>query len=380
MAETVIISDVTRLWTGLATTMPAHGVMHKTFIRMVAGLLAYSLWIAAPAWSASFPNLYTVTVAPAADAEDRRSESIRLGMARLLMRLTGRRDAGVSPDLAHMIESANEYMNSYGLLDRERDQVGFIASDIDAALTAANWPIWVAERPLTLVWITLENAEGERAILSENRFDGEFSPELVSLLRELETEVQEVADGRGLPITFPQLVVEDLYALRSVEPWSGFDDRVEQESNRLQADARLIGHVSVDDFGFSVHWTFAQGERSHLMLTSRIGDGLDWLADQYAAQFSFVGGARAIRVTVSDIANFSEYGEVMSYLETLSVLDSIDVEGFDGSVLNLRVLARGDENVVQRVLNLGGVLRPVTDEEFLLPLDNALMLELIRPE
>jgi hypothetical protein len=48
----------------------------------------------------------------------------------------------------------------------------------------------------------------------------------------------------------------------------------------------------------------------------------------------------------------------MSYLEQQSVLQSVDVEAFGNGTLTLRVAARGDARVIERVLALGGVLRP----------------------
>jgi hypothetical protein len=48
----------------------------------------------------------------------------------------------------------------------------------------------------------------------------------------------------------------------------------------------------------------------------------------------------------------------MSYLERQSVLETVDVESYGDGTLRLRVAARGDARVLERVLALGGVLRP----------------------
>ncbi|HVS23643.1 MAG TPA: hypothetical protein VMU03_07965, partial [Gammaproteobacteria bacterium] len=50
----------------------------------------------------------------------------------------------------------------------------------------------------------------------------------------------------------------------------------------------------------------------------------------------------------------------MGYLETVSALQSVDVEGFEQGTLSLRVAARGDARVLERVLALGGILSPDT--------------------
>jgi hypothetical protein len=71
-----------------------------------------------------------------------------------------------------------------------------------------------------------------------------------------------------------------------------------------------------------------------------------------------VGGATASRLRVLDVTTPADYGRVMSYLETVSSLQSVDVESLERGTLTVRVAARGDARVLERVLALGGVLRP----------------------
>ena len=89
-----------------------------------------------------------------------------------------------------------------------------------------------------------------------------------------------------------------------------------------------------------------------------IRDGLDVAADRYAADLSTIGGANVTLLTVRDVQTPADYGRVMSYLERQSVLESVDVESYGDGTLSLRVAARGDAQVLERVLALGGVLRP----------------------
>ena len=84
--------------------------------------------------------------------------------------------------------------------------------------------------------------------------------------------------------------------------------------------------------------------------------GLDQLADLYAGEFSSIGNALIARVTVTDVETLEHYGAVMRYMEGLSILDSVDVENFTGTMLTLRVAARGGPDVLERVLILGDVL------------------------
>ena len=61
-------------------------------------------------------------------------------------------------------------------------------------------------------------------------------------------------------------------------------------------------------------------------------------------------------LTVVNIETLEDYGQVMRYIEDLSVLNSVDVEDFSGTTLTLRVAARGGSEVLEKVLTLSDVV------------------------
>jgi hypothetical protein len=314
----------------------------------------------AAAWAATFPNLYTVTVELPQNTSNRQAQVDRVGMTQLLTRITGRREAANASELAPLIESASTLVTSRSRIDREHDSVGFNAAAVADALTRANWPVWGAERPLTLLWIAVDFGGGQRALMGANPTADEWSPELADLMMQLREDLEEVASERGLPITYPLLDIEDRNAIGFTEVWGGFDGLIAAASERYNADGVLVGRIAVTDFGFDVRWSFLDETRSSAVLGGDLRGGVDWLADRYAAEYSTIGGARIAHITLLDVRNMDAYGRVMSYLESQSVLQSVDVEGFEGTTLRLRVAVRGDDRVVERVLTLGGVLVPST--------------------
>jgi len=108
-----------------------------------------------------------------------------------------------------------------------------------------------------------------------------------------------------------------------------------------------------------------------------VADGLHWVADRFVQAYGFVGGARTVRLVVRDVSTLDDYGRVLSYLEGLSALQTIDVEGYedDGGLLRLRASARGDLAVLEQMLGLGRVLR--LDEQASSSVDNTLVLTLV---
>jgi uncharacterized protein len=319
---------------------------------------ASMLTLAAPAGrAASLPNLYQLTVPlPAAPPAERRAQAIKLAMAGLLTRVTGKRDASQDPTLQPLIDGAERYVQSYGLLQGGQAQVGFIATAVTRALAELNYPVWGTERPLTLLWVAVDDGQGERALLPANDADAALPPAMTELLGDLRTQLKAVADERGLPIAFPLVDLEDLDKVSFTDVWGGFDDHVEQASARYRPDVILVGRVRPGTNGDEIDWLLLAGGTRRLVAGTALRDGLDAVADLYAAELGVVGGGSTTRITVLDVATPADYARVVSYLEGLSVLQSVDVEDLERGALSLRVTGRGDAQVLGRVLALGGVL------------------------
>jgi uncharacterized protein len=327
----------------------------------------------------TLPNLYRVSVTPDPAASDQRGAAIKAAMGRLLIRVTGDRNAPFDPALQGMVGDAAKYLNSYGLDRQGQAQVGFIPSQVDQALAALQKPVWGPERPLTLLWIAVDDGNGGRALLGANDTPQlglePTAPGMTERLAALRKDLLAVADERGLPVTLPLLDGEDLSAVTFADVWGGFEDRVASASARYRADALLIGRVRPGVVGDDIEWLFVSGAERQALPGFALRDGLDAAGDKFAAQLATLGGGGAAAITVLGIKTSADYGRVVSYLEQQSVLQAVDVDSFDNGVLNLRVTARGDARVLERILALGGVLKPASGNR---PAGGALVFEMTR--
>lgn len=316
--------------------------------------------------AATFENLYSVTVARDPAAADQRAAAERAAMAKLLIRVTGRRDAALDPLLAPLLATPSAYLSSYGLDRQGRSLVGFSRARVEQTLTSLGIPVWGGERPLTLLWIAVDDGAGGRALLGAVEA-GDRNPELTpatsTLLATVRTELGAVADERGLPVVLPLLDLQDLGLVSFTDVWGGFEDRVLVASQRYGADAVLIGRVRPGIVGTAVDWLFVNGVERQGVAGAAVRDGLDAAADRYAAELRTVGEVGLTSITIRQITTSADYGRALGYLERQSILETVDVESFSAGTLILRVAARGDPRVLGRVLALGGVLRPVPGAE-----------------
>ena len=116
------------------------------------------------------------------------------------------------------------------------------------------------------------------------------------------------------------------------------------------------------EFGLEVKWTVQRGERRQTLTTPRARMGIDWLADEFASEFTTVGGARLTRITVREIRSWRDF-RVVEYLESISIIESVDIESYAAGELVLRVTARGDDSRLDALLTLDGELSPAESSE-----------------
>jgi hypothetical protein len=304
-------------------------------------------------------DLYEVVVEQDRTADNPRSDAIQRAMSQVLVRVTGSQEAAFAPELQPLIEAAERrYLNSFAILEENAVQVGFIGGAVEQALEQLNWPVWGEERPATLLWIGIDDVYEGRAILSTGEADVgfEYGPALSRVLADMREALEQTAALRGLPYVLPTMDFTDIIAVDFADIWRADLDSVNLASGRYGVDAIAFARVRTDIVGMSVEWLLPTGDGQRLLLGNSLQEGIDWLADQYAMQFGVVGGVRPLQLRISGVSSFRDYGAIMSYLDSVSVLEQVDVSSYQNGILTLEAASRGDDAVVARVLGLSNLL------------------------
>lgn len=324
--------------------------------------------------AATFGELYTVTVQTDPAARDPRGDAIRRGMGLLLTRVTGRQQAAAYPEMQQLIDGAARYLAGYDRVSADQVRVGFNEFEINQVLTRLNMPIWGEERPATLLWLAADFGDGQRA---ELRADDQarqvragvvtgiasepLSEEAAEIFNGVANEILTAADERGLPLVLPALDSEDRRWVRFADVWGGFDRFVARAAERYAVDAILIARIMMTELGPEMQWSVLRGERAETLSTPRARMGIDWLADEFASESATIGGARPTFITIRQTRSWVDF-RVLDYLESVSLVESVDIDSMNGNELILRIAARGDEAQFARILALDGVLLPVESE------------------
>jgi len=321
----------------------------KLIRSIVAPALAAGLALLAavlPAEGARVEGLYQAEAA----LTDGRDEAFRAALGKVLVRITGRRDAAGRPELAELLDRAAAYAQQFRQPAPDRLWAAFDGAALERELARLQQPVWGAERPSTLLWIAVDAGGGKRFVVASG---AELSEEAA-----IRTQALEAADERGIPLVFPLMDAEDRAQASFAEVWGGFEDSILAASARYGVDAVLVGRLAAGDMGHG-RWTLYGADGAERW-SGGVADSVGRLADRFAARFAVVpsGAGRTIRVAVSGVETVADYGRVSAFLGGLTAIDSIGVETVERDQVVFRVAMRGEAAALDEAVRLGGVLRP----------------------
>ncbi len=140
--------------------------------------------------------LYQATVPLHGATEADRTAGFGEALRVAAVRASGRRDAASNAAIASAASDPSRYVQQYSTTSDRMLKVGFDGRGVEQLLQQAGLPLWPAERPVTLVQLFVPSvAGGSRAVLASER-----PPE--------RDQVERAAQVRGLPIAWPQQVVD----------------------------------------------------------------------------------------------------------------------------------------------------------------------------
>ena len=142
--------------------------------------------------AATVQGLYSVTVPRDPAATDQRAAAERAAMAGLLIRVTGAQTAALDPAAEPLLAAPREYILSSGELPGGSHRVEFRRAPIEAALMALGMRVWGPERPLTLIWVAVDDGVGGRQIVGANEtseLGGAATPAVTAMLKSVREEL-----------------------------------------------------------------------------------------------------------------------------------------------------------------------------------------------
>lgn len=335
------------------------------FHSILMGMLLFLGSLYPPLYAGEIDRMYEVEVAVADRSADARAEALRQAMSRVLIRVTGEREAARLIGVDTLLEQPGRYVQQFNYLTSpERAEAGealqlrvrFDGAAIERVLRDQGLPIWGRERPTALLWLALGGEQ--RRLIAE---DSEHA------LRQVAAEISR---QRGLPVLFPLMDLQDQAQVGYADVWGGFDETVLAASQRYQPQAVMLGRLQQGAGGWQGRWTLHFGRDTLTWTTSGDGAaetlaaGLNTAADRLALRLAVralgtVGEVQRIRVR--DVFSLDDYARTLEYLQQLTSVRDVQVLAVEPDSLDLLLALDGDMQTLSRLLSIGRVLNSVSE-------------------
>jgi hypothetical protein len=325
------------------------------FLRPLWLILVVGQAAAPPALAVAVQDLYEAEVQIGQDNQAQRAAAFREAMGIVLVRVTGRPDAASDTGTEDIRRVAERFVQQYRMTREGMLWVSFDAAALDAELARRGLPIWGAERPAVLLVLAVDQGGGQRFVLSA---EDEVSDPITAELRD---KVMSMSRYRGLPLVLPLMDAQDRSVISFSEAWGGFEQALSAAAARYGTDSVLLGRLTMN-VPDRARWTLFYGDQSYRW-TGDIDDGINGASDQFAQRYAVTTGAAVegeVGLAVTNISSLADYGRVLSYLEGLTAVRSVNVRRLqdDSAVFGLQLI--GSLENLDRAIRLGNLLQPAT--------------------
>ncbi len=317
-------------------------------------------------FAAEVPDLYEAEVPVFGQERAERDTAMASAFVEVLVRVSGRGALAAAPGLAEELARAPRYVEQYRYRKRTPEEMAadpagheqvlwirFNARAVDRLLRRYGLPAWGRTRPVTLVWLVVDDGGQRRLIANDARHP----------VRRL---LEQAARRRGIPVRFPLWDLQDRARLQVSDVWANFEEPLLAASDRYQAEAvaavRIYRGVGG---GWQGRWSlYAAGRRHDWAFTGAeaaevVGPGVDEVAEVLAARFARAEpelGEGEVTVLVRGVRTLADYDRVWRYLSGLGGVDQVQPVVLRPDRVLFRLRSRGGRLALTQAVALGDVL------------------------
>jgi len=248
---------------------------------------------------------------------------VQEAMRRVIVRATGRREAGADPAFTALVTDAAKYVQSSRKVSNGNTLVVFDGAAVEQAITSAGRSVWGSERPFTFVV---------------------FVPALTSqAIEAARPELDRAAESRGLPINLAPVPVVDSTGVELSR------EALLQGAQRMGGDAVLVAKADANPGTYQ--WTL-QTQFGSESWTGPLEAGPNGAADALTRAQEATAGVAELEtvVQVAGVSTLNDYAAVSRVLESIPGQKKVSIAETNGSTATFNVLVRGGADTVDRVL------------------------------
>ncbi|GGP84257.1 DUF2066 domain-containing protein [Shewanella ulleungensis] len=307
--------------------------------------------------AAEVSKLEEADIAVSSRANDVKNNALKEALAAVFLKNSGSPSVVLNPLIKAQINEPEVILTQYGYFEQNGElmlKASFDHQRVIAKLRQAGLPVWGSQRPLTLLWLTVDE-NTEPTILAD------------ASISELRDDLTQASANKGIPVMLPIMDLDDVMGVTVNDVRGGFTDVVFVASARYQSDYFAIANI--ENQGSRVMFTinlFNKTRTNGVLqpLVAQQGEAADnqqavkrmmnILADYHISQYAIAstGSNAATEVSFSGLNNMTQMVNIEAYLRQLSAIKSISLHSFKGSTATYNVELYSSVDDLQRLLDI----------------------------
>lgn len=299
------------------------------------------------------------------------------GLKEVLVRKSGSTEILQSQEVREAYRRVTRFLQRFEYASQDGDSeypyiisLYFEPRLIDNLIQESKMPLWGANRPLTIIWIAVEE-DFERKIVLE-------SAEAESI----HTDIQESATRRGLPVILPLMDLEDELVVSISDIWGRFPTAIRQASSRYAADVSLFGRIYqqgdvwLGNFSYINQGNQGAFEVSGESKESVVAQMTDQLADQLCSKYCVVeevGIKNELLIDISDISSFQQFKGAQNYLASLSSVSRVEVVSVEKLNVLFKLTLFGQVNSTVEGIGLSQKMLSIEPPSIVVPIETTVL-------
>lgn len=332
-------------------------------------MMFLTMILASPVQAVTVDDLYTVEMPIADQTASLRLEVFTAAFHQVVIKASGSDDPLLSPAFEQALTRTARYVKQFTYVNRKGlDELGNVADllylridfdqqSIENLLRENKFPIWGRERPGSLMIISYDLNQRIQMVSSDT------TPELIAL-------IDQAALKLGVPVLFPLMDLEDIALVKSRDIAARQYDQINQLATRYAPDALVIGQVvGRSGSGWRGDWEVRFAEQifkwdyedasKELIVEQAIKHLARILALEYALE-DHRRVDQTLLLKVSSMNNINSLVKVQKYLESLNVVDAVQVGIITANEVTFRLKLRNKASDLQRLIEFGDMLEQLT--------------------
>jgi hypothetical protein len=336
----------------------------------------------AAAGTKAVADLYTGEAAVTGQGAAERERALPLALAQVLGKLSGLPHFDDRPLVRPALERAPAILLSYhyrnvvrpgpggGEVPAQRLVARFSPPEVDELARALQLPVWRYDRPALVLWLVVDE-KGERRVMPVEFMD-------------IVEAMSEVAAGRGLPVEWPEPLVEvgaevgieagaevgveaSAYAVDPQLLWGGYTEDLATPDGKgvMIVAARRDG----PEWGVRInlgykgrHWAWRlQDNDLHAALVTAMHQAVDQIAEANSIAAADLGSWEQ-DLSVAGLRGAEDYQRCLAYLRGLNMVERVSVVSARPGVVTFRLALQALPRHLDESLSADGVLSWVEAE------------------